>query len=86
MATTAISKGIKHRKSPTRLGYHEHESSETRHRALGKAVKKYGYKKTQDKLVALEVLNKHTHPEFSATVRADSNFLRREYRGSSLRS
>ena len=85
MANPMLGTKIKHRKSLTRLGYHEHESADTRHRALGKAVKRYGYKKTQDKLIAVEVLNKQ-NPEFAATVKADSNFLRREYRGSSLRS
>jgi hypothetical protein len=72
------SRGIKHKGSLTRLGYYEHESADKRRRALNKAVRKFGYKKTQDKLVALEVLNKNRNPEFSDTVKADMNYLRIE--------
>ncbi len=76
--TRAPSHGIKHPGSLTNLGYKEHESPAKRRRALNKAVRKFGYKKTQDKLVALEVLNKNRNPEFSNTVRADMNYLRSE--------
>jgi hypothetical protein len=84
--TTGPSRGIKHEGSLTRLGYHEHEPAKSRHRALGKSVRKFGYKKTTDKLIDLQVLNKNRNPEFSRVAKSDRSWLRTEYRGSSVRS
>ena len=75
-----LGKKIRHSGSLTKLGYHEDEKASSRHRALSKSVRKYGYKKTQDKLVALEVLNKNRNPEFSETVRSDMSFLRQRHK------
>lgn len=85
--TRAPSRGLKHPGSLTRLGYHEHESAAVRRRALGKAVKRYGYKKTADKLINAQVLNKNQNPEFSRVAKEDRAWMRTEYRGSgSIRS
>jgi len=49
-------------------------------------VRKFGYKKTTDKLIDLQVLNKNRNPEFSRVAKSDRSWLRTEYRGSSVRS
>lgn len=77
---------LKHEGSLTKLGYHEHEPAKARHRALGKAERKYGYKSTTDKLIALQVLNENRNPEFSRVAKQDRSWLRTEYRGSSIRN
>jgi Family of unknown function (DUF5771) len=70
---------LKDEGSLTRLGYIEHEPKERRLRALRKAVRRFGYKRTADKLVALQVLNKNRNPEFSHVAREDRLELTREY-------
>jgi|GEM_PF-1647018 hypothetical protein len=83
---TGPSRGIKHEGSLTKLGYKEHEPTKTRHRALGKSVRKFGYKRTTDKLIDLQVLNKNRNPEFSHVVKSDRSWLRGTYRPSSVRN
>lgn len=53
---------------------------------MGKAERKYGYKSTTDKLIALQVLNENRNPEFSRVAKQDRSWLRTEYRGSSIRN
>jgi hypothetical protein len=77
---------LKHEGSLTRLGYREHEPAKTRRRALGKAVRSFGYRKTSEKLTALQVLNKRQNPEFTQVVESDRTWLRQTYRPSSMRS
>ncbi len=83
--TYAPGKGITHPGSLTHLGYQEHEKPLARRRALGKAVRRFGYAKTQEKLTALKVLNKRTNPEFERVLQSDQTWLRQKYRPSSLR-
>lgn len=45
---------VKHPGSLKRLGYTTTESAEKRHRALMRAVRKYGYRKTVQKLAFLK--------------------------------
>ncbi len=71
---------LAHEGSLTRLGYREHEPKEKRLRALRKAVRRFGYKRTSDKLVALQVLNKGRNPEFSQVAKEDRLELTREHR------
>jgi hypothetical protein len=80
MANTAPSRGIKHQGSLTRLGYREHESPKARHRALNRAVRRYGYKKTVEKVNDLAVLNKHQNREFERALKSDMNFLREHHK------
>ena len=68
------SAGIKHNSSLTKLGYHLDATDETRHRALNESVEKYGYKKTIDKLAALEGVNKN-HPAKHDRLKSDIKYL-----------
>ena len=68
------SAGIKHNGSLTKLGYHLDATDETRHRALNESVEKYGYKKTIDKLAALEGVNKN-HPTKHDRLKSDIKYL-----------
>ena len=68
------SAGIKHNSSLTKLGYHLDATDETRHRALNESVEKYGYKKTIDKLAALEGVNKN-HPTKHDRLKSDIKYL-----------
>jgi Family of unknown function (DUF5771) len=81
-----LAKRIKHKGSLRRLGYKEHESAEKRRRALRKAVNRYGLKKTEAKLTAVQVLSENTNPEFSRTLQSDKNWLRANYSRESMRS
>jgi hypothetical protein len=81
-----LAKRIKHKGSLRMLGYKEHEPSEKRHRALRKAVNKFGLKKTEAKLTAVQVLSEHRNPEFSRTLQADKNWLRANYSRESMRN
>ena len=62
------------------LGYHLSKSSKSRHMALGKAVKKYGYKETMRKLTFLKGPAKLTKTA-KAKVGADMNWLKKKYGG-----
>lgn len=81
-----LAKRIRHKGSLRMLGYKEHESSEKRHRALRKAVRRYGLKKTEAKLTAVQVLSEHINPEFSRTLQSDKKWLRANHSGESMRS
>jgi hypothetical protein len=78
--TTRPSRGIKNKGSLTRVGYREKKDALARHRALDKAVRKYGYKKTMDKVNDLYVLNKNKANETVRNLQADKNFLRKHAR------
>jgi hypothetical protein len=81
-----LAKRIKHKGSLRKLGYKEHESAEKRHKALHKAVRRYGLKKTEAKLTAVQVLSEHTNPEFSRTLQSDKNWLRANLSRESMRN
>jgi hypothetical protein len=72
------SAGIKHEGSLTEEGYNLEESAETRQEALDKAVEKYGYAKTIEKLVALENVDVN-RPEIHAKVHSDIRYLQKEH-------
>ena len=74
------SAGIKHNGSLTKLGYHLDATDETRHRALNESVEKYGYKKTIDKLAALEGVNKN-HPTKHDRLKSDIKYLEQNHGG-----
>ena len=69
------SRGIKHEGSLTELGYNLHEGEEARESALNKAVRKYGYARTVEKVNALHVLNKG-HAENEHKTGMDLDYLR----------
>jgi hypothetical protein len=81
-----LAKKVKHKGSLTKLGYMEHESAEKRHSALRKAVNRFGLKKTEAKLTAVQVLSEHRNPEFSRTLQSDKSWLRANYSKESMRS
>lgn len=72
------SAGIIHEGSLTGLGYHLDKHETARHRALNNAERRYGYKETIDKLVALEVVNK-AHPSRHARIREDITYLQERH-------
>ena len=63
--------------SLTGLGYHTTNPAKSRHRALNKALKRYGYTKTVRKLVFLVGPARLTKTE-KRKVRADLNWLKRQ--------
>ncbi len=63
--------------SLTGLGYHTTNSAESRHRALNKALKRYGYTKTIRKLVFLVGPARLTKSE-KRKARADLNWLKKQ--------
>ena len=62
----------------TSLGYHLSKSSRSRHIALGKAVRKYGYTETMRKLTFLKGPAKLTKTQ-KRKVAADMNWLKKKY-------
>jgi len=65
------------------FGYHEVRSlpKDTRHKALGKAVVKYGALSTFRKLNALYVYTRKSSPSSSAIFYRDRNWVRAHYMG-----
>jgi len=61
--------------SLTSLGYGIRESSATRHAALKKALKKYGYSSLIKKLNVLVVYNKNAHPDIAQTAHSDMMYV-----------
>jgi len=63
----------------TDLGYHPSRKATSRHRALSKAVKKYGKTSTLRKVNAVAVLTKRRAPLTSRKYRADVKYLQKRY-------
>lgn len=68
---------IKHKGSLTSLGYSTKEPSTERHKALNKAVKKYGEGEVVKKLNAVAILTKNTNPKVSKTFKADIKYVKK---------
>lgn len=60
------------------VGYHRTAKASVRHRALNKAIKKYGSLSTYRKLNAVAVYTKRTAPAASKTFKADRNWVGRK--------
>lgn len=60
------------------VGYSATAKASTRHRALTKAVKRYGALSTYRKLNAVAVYTKRTAPGASKTFKADRNWVGRK--------
>jgi len=75
MTNFGASRGIKHEGSLLKLGYNLEEGESKRDDGLRKAVHDYGYQKTQEKLTALQVLNK-SHAQNHSKVLRDQEWLR----------
>lgn len=63
----------------TDLGYHPSRKATSRHRALSKAVQKYGRTSTLRKVNAVAVLTKRRAPVTSRKYRADVKYLQKRY-------
>jgi len=65
------------------FGYHKVTSlsKTTRHKALGKAIKKYGALSTFRKLNALYVYTRKSSPSSSTLFYRDRNWIRTHYMG-----
>jgi len=63
----------------TDLGYHPSRKTTSRHRALSKAVKKYGRLSTLRKVNAVAVLTKRRAPLTSRKYRSDVKYLQKKY-------
>lgn len=72
------SSGIKDKGSLTKLGYHIDSTDESRHRSLDEAVDRYGYKKTIDKVAALEGVNKN-HEAKHERLHSDIRYLEEKH-------
>lgn len=57
------------------VGYHRTAKASSRHRALNKAIKKYGSLSTYRKLNAVAVYTKRTSPSASKTFKADRDWV-----------
>ena len=57
------------------VGYHRTAKASSRHRALNKAIKKYGSLSTYRKLNAVAVYTKRTSPAASKTFKADRDWV-----------
>ena len=78
MARKAVRIKIEGEGDLTRFGYHLSKSTIARRRALGKAVKKYGWLSVFKKLNALMILQKRDKTNFRI-LRADRNWVKRRY-------
>jgi len=70
---------IKNKGSLTKLGYSMSKSSQSRHVALGKAVRKYGYRSVMGKVNALYVFNKNNNPSLAKKASSDKKWLKKTY-------
>ena len=74
-----------HRGALERLGWQEHESAESRHRALERSIREDGYKTTVDRLLFLQnVANRSDNRGLHRVAEEDLAFVRRweeEHRG-----
>jgi len=62
-----------------KFGYSLKDPARIRHIALGKAIRRYGYKNLLGKILALRVLFKHTNPTYSRRALADIRWLVENY-------
>jgi len=62
------------------VGYSTSAKASSRHRALTKAIKRYGALSTYRKLNAVAVYTKRTAPKASKTFKADRNWVGRHRR------
>ena len=58
------------------FGYHMHDSTSTRRKALSKAMAFWGSAYVIRKLNVLYIYNKHTHPENAEIFRSDREYIR----------
>lgn len=63
----------------SKVGYHVTSKATSRHRALAKAVKKYGPLSTYRKVNAIATYLKRTSPAKSKTFKADRNWVGRKF-------
>ena len=61
----------------TKYGYSVHESATSRHNAIKKALKAYGYSNLIKKLNAIKVLSKNTSPKNSRIYGNDIKYIQR---------
>jgi hypothetical protein len=73
------SAGIKHAGSLIEQGYRVDEGQDRRRTALNKAVHKYGYAETAEKINALSVMNKN-HKENHRRILDDLEYLRAQFK------
>jgi len=64
----------------TRYGYSASKSAISRHRALNKAVAKYGYAGTVGHLNLIANFTKHSQPKYHRIYRNDMHWLKSTYR------
>lgn len=65
--------------SLTSLGYAIHDNQVKRHRALTKAVNKYGFQPVMAKVNTLYVYNMRKHPDIAKKAASDKNWLHKKY-------
>lgn len=58
------------------FGYHMHDSTSTRHRALQAAMKFWGSAYVVRKLNVLYIYNKYKYPEHAEIFRSDRDYIR----------
>jgi len=61
------------------FGYELKARQELRQQALAKAIKKYGALKTFQKVHALTVLFKRTHPSYATRAKKDTEWISKNY-------
>ena len=67
---------IKRKGELTSLGYRMKKSPSERHKALAKAVRKYGYSGVMKKINALYVFNKNQRPYLAKIAQNDKQYLK----------
>ena len=70
---------ISHPGSLKRVGYDPDYDERVRHAALNRAVRRYGYKKTVQKLVAVRNLTVHSNPKYSRIYEKDLRWLKEKH-------
>ena len=60
-------------------GYSSKKSQLSRHRALGKAVREFGWKTVKNKIQVLVIFNKNKNPELSALFVSDRDWIKAKY-------
>ena len=65
-------------------GYRMRASATARHRALAKAVREDGGLTVHKRLILLYTWNKNDDPDLARIARADANWVKKKYYGTSL--
>lgn len=65
--------------SLSKYGYSMSKTAASRHKALSKAVKAYGYGSIMRKVNAIYVFNKKKHPDLARKASRDKSWLREKY-------